>query len=50
MSQLNTKLTAIAFALSISFSVSAADDQGGMNHGNMQNEEAGNGAMQNTGM
>ena len=50
MSQLNTKLTAIAFALSINFSVVAAENQGAMDLSNMQGGEAGNGEMQNTGM
>jgi len=50
MNQLNTKLTAIAFALSINFSAVAAENKGGMDHSNMQGSEAGNGEMQNTGM
>ena len=47
MIQLNTKLTAIAFALSISFSASA-EHHGGMDHGDMQNGEMEKGSgMQN---
>ncbi|NOQ13606.1 MAG: DUF2202 domain-containing protein [Methyloprofundus sp.] len=46
MIQLNTKLTAIAFALSMSFSVSAADDHGSMQNGDMKQD----GGMQNENM
>lgn len=45
MIQLNTKLTAIAFALSISFSASA-DHHGGMDHGDMKNTDMDNGGME----
>jgi len=47
MIQLNSKLTAIAFALSISFSASA-DHHGGMKHDDMQNGDMDQGGMQNS--